>query len=266
MGVECSERENENRKRKVEQVESILHVIDDDARRVTQPQPVEGFEEVAIWGEEKIRVGKNLVRPIREDLIVVIRQYREVFAYTVEEMPGIPFEVASHHLDIKPGYKPVKQKLRHQSAKRARAAKEEVDRLLKAGFIKECKYSDWLANIVLVKKPSGKWRMCVAFTDLNKACPKDDYLLPKIDKLVDCTVGHALLSFMDANAGYHQIPLAVEDRPHTAFITPTRVYCYMVMPFGLKNAGPTYQRMVKKIFKDQIGRNLEGRGLCRTPS
>ena len=74
---------------------------------------------------------------------------------------------------------------------------------MKAGFIKEFKYSDWLANVVLVKKPSGKWRMCVDFTDLNKACPKDDYPLPKIDKLVDSTAGHDLLSFMEANAEYH---------------------------------------------------------------
>ena len=88
-----------------------------------------------------------------------------MFAYAVEEMPGIPAEVASHHLDIKPRYKLVMQKLRHQGLERARATKEEVDRLLKAGFIKEWKYSDWLANVVLVKKPSEKWRMCVDFSD-----------------------------------------------------------------------------------------------------
>ena len=133
-----------------------------------------------------IRIGKSLVGPVRENLIVVIRQYWKVFAYTVEEMPGIPAEVASHHLDIKLGYKLIKQKLRHQDAERARAAKEEVDQLLRFGFIKQCKYLDWLANVVLVKKLSGKWRMCIDFTDLNKACLKDDYPLPKIDKLVDC--------------------------------------------------------------------------------
>ena len=89
-----------------------MHVTDNDARRMTQPQPVEGFEEVAIWGEQKIRIGKNLVGPVREDLVAVIQKYREVFAYTVEEIPGIPAGVASHHLDIKPDHKPVKQKLR----------------------------------------------------------------------------------------------------------------------------------------------------------
>ena len=124
-----------------------------------------------------------------------------------------------HKLDIKPGYKPVKQKLRHQGKERIEAAKEEVEKLLKARFIRECKYSEWLSNVVLVKKSNGKWRMCVDFTDLNMACPKYDYPLPKIDRLVDSTAGHTLLSFMDANAGYHQIPLAAEDQSHTAFIT-----------------------------------------------
>lgn len=106
-----------------------------------------------------------------------------------------------------------------------------------------------------MKKPNGTWRMCVDFTDLNKACPKDDYPLPKIDRLVDSTAGHALFSFMDANAGYHQIPMAPKGQPHTAFITSQGVYCYKVMPFGLKNAGATYQRLVNKIF--QVGRNVE---------
>jgi reverse transcriptase-like protein len=172
-------------------------------------------------------------------------------------MPGIPREVMCHKLDIKPGYKPVKQKLRHQGKERIEAAKAVVQKLLNAHFIRECQYSDWLSNVVLVKKPNGKWRMCVEFTDLNKACPKDDYSLPKIDRLVDSTAGHSLLSFMDANAGYHQIPLAEEDQPHTDFITNSGVYCYRVMPFGLKNAGATYKRMVNKVFYDLIGRNLE---------
>ena len=99
--------------------------------------------------------------------------------------------------------------------------------------------------------------MCVEFTDMNKACLKEDYPLPKIDRLVDSTAGHALLSFMDANASYHQIPLATEDQSDTAFITNAGVYYYKVMPFGLKNVEATYQRMVNKVFQSQIGRNLE---------
>ena len=99
--------------------------------------------------------------------------------------------------------------------------------------------------------------MCVDFTNLNKACPKDEYSMPKIDRLVYSTSGHALLSFIDANPGYQKILLATKDHPHTAFITPVGVYFYLVMPFRLKNLGATYQRMVNKVFGSQIGRNLE---------
>ena len=99
--------------------------------------------------------------------------------------------------------------------------------------------------------------MCVDFADLNKGCPKNDYPLPKVDRLIDSILGHALLSFMDANADYHQIPLAEEDQSHKTFITSSGVYCYRVMTFGLKNAGVTYQEMVNKVLNAQIGRNLE---------
>ena len=204
-----------------------------------------------------IKIGKDLPNAVKRDIMAITADFRDIFAFSMEEMPGIPTNVMCHKLDIKPGYKPMKQKLRHQGKERIEAAKTEVENLLKAGFIRECKYSDWLSNVVLVKKSNGKWRMCVDFTDLNKACPKDDYPLPKIDRLVDSTAGHALLRFMDANVGYHQIPLATEDQPNTAFITNVGVYCYKVMPFGLKNARATYQRMVNKVFQSQIGRNLE---------
>ena len=126
-----------------------------------------------------------------------------------------------------------------------------------AGFIREVYYPEWLANVVLVKKANGKWRMCVDFTDLNKACPKDSFPLPRIDQLVDSTAGHKLLTFMDAFSGYNQIRMAKEDQEKIAFITSQGLYCYKVMPFGLKNAGATYQRLVNKMFSKQISRNME---------
>jgi len=132
---------------------------------------------------------------------------------------------------------------------RSSAALAEVKKLLDAGFIRECHYPEWVSNVVLVKKPNGTWRMCIDFTDLNRACPKDSYPLPKIDKLVDSPAGHELLSFMDAFSGYHQIPMAAEDQEKTSFVIDTGLYCYTMMPFGLKNAGATYQRLVNKIFE-----------------
>ena len=99
--------------------------------------------------------------------------------------------------------------------------------------------------------------MCVDFTDLNKACPKDGFPLPQIDQLVDSTAGHKLLTFMDAFSRYNQIKMDEEDQEKTAFITSQGLYCYKVMSFGLKNAGATYQRLVNRMFNKQIGRNME---------
>jgi len=114
-----------------------------------------------------------------------------------------------------------------------------------------------MSNVVLVKKPNGIWRMCVDFTDLNKACPKDNYPLSKINKLVDTTAGHALLSFMDALSAYHQIPLCSDDQEKTTFITDRGLHCYKMMPFGLKNARATYQRLINKLFEPLIGKTIE---------
>ena len=99
--------------------------------------------------------------------------------------------------------------------------------------------------------------MCVDFTDLNKACPKDPFPMPKIDQLVDATVGHPQMSFLNAFQGYHQIPLALDDQEKTAFVTPIGNYHYKVMSFGLKNAGSTYQRMMSRMFESLLGKNIE---------
>ena len=134
---------------------------------------------------------------------------------------------------------------------------EEVEKLLTAGFIREVYYPKWLANIVMVKKSNGKWRMYVDFTTLNTACPKDSFPFPRIDQLVNSTAGHELLTFMDAFSGYNQILMKEEDQEKTAFVTSQGLYCYKVMPFGLKNEGATYQRLVNQMFSKQIGRNME---------
>ena len=99
--------------------------------------------------------------------------------------------------------------------------------------------------------------MCVYFTDLNKACSKDSFPLPKIDQLVDSTTEHKLLSFMDSFSGYNQIMMDEEDQEKTTFITSQGLYCYKVMPFRLKNAEAIYQRLVSRMFSHQIGRNVE---------
>ena len=138
------------------------------------------------------------------------------------------------------------------------AVKAEVNRLLDAGFIREVSYPTWLANTVPVKKKNGKWRMCIDFTDLNKACSKDDFPLPRIDKIVDAAAGCERLSILDCFSGYHQIFLRKEDEDKTSFITPFGTYCFIRMREGLKNAGPTFCRMTTASFKNQIEKKSYG--------
>ena len=151
-------------------------------------------------------------------------------------MPGIPASIIHHHLNVDPEKKPVQQRRRIFTPKRNKAVMDKVNKLLTANFIREVHYPEWLANVVMVKKTNGKWRMWVDFTNLNQAYPKDSFPLPKIDQLVDSTVGHKLLTFMDVFSGYNQIQMAEEDQEKTAFVTSQGLYCYKVMSFGLKNA------------------------------
>ena len=117
-------------------------------------------------------------------------------------------------------------------------------------------YLEWLANVVLVKKENVKWRLCIDFTDVNRACPKDNFPLLRIDLIVDATVGHEL-SFMDAFSGYNQISMDPNDQENTSFVTGQGTYCYRVMPFGLKNVGAIYQRLVNRMFQKKIGTSME---------
>jgi hypothetical protein len=172
-------------------------------------------------------------------------------------MPGIPREVIEHHLKIHTDARPVRQKPRKQSIERQNFIREEVRKLLQAGFIEEVYHPVWLANPVVVPKANGKLRMRIDYTNLNKACPKDPYPLPRIDQIVDSTSGCDLLSFIDAYSGFHQIKMARYDRKHTAFVTVDGLYCYIVMPYGLLNALPTFARamnitlgnLVRDIFE-----------------
>ncbi|RVW21342.1 Transposon Ty3-I Gag-Pol polyprotein [Vitis vinifera] len=135
--------------------------------------------------------------------------------------------------------------------------KEEIQKQLSVGFVSVVEYPEWLANVVPVPRKDGKVRVCVDFRDLNKASPKDDFPLPHIDLLVDSTAGHSMLSFMDGFSGYNQILMALEDMEKTAFITEWGTYCYRVMPFGLKNAGATYQRAATVLFHDMMHKDVE---------
>ena len=135
----------------------------------------------------------------------------DVFAWDAYEAPGVDPSFICHHLNVNPFVTPKKQLPQCPSKKHANAIRDEVMKLKKARAIKEVFYPEWLANIVVVKKKSGKCQVCVDFTDLNKAYPKDPFPMPRIDQLVDATTSHPQMSFLDAFQRYHQIPLAAND-------------------------------------------------------
>jgi hypothetical protein len=142
------------------------------------------------------------------------------------------------------------------SDEKTEAAKAEVHLLLEANFIEPIAYPTWLANVVMVQKKSGKWCMCIDFTSLNKACPKDNFPLPRIDKIVDSAAGCEVMSLLDCFSGYHQIYMKKEDKASTSLITPFSMYCFIRMPEGLKNAGSTFSRLSKTVLESQVGRNI----------
>ncbi|KAJ3705302.1 hypothetical protein LUZ61_009007 [Rhynchospora tenuis] len=218
--------------------------------------PVEEVEEVELGPGIVTKIGTTLSTEDRELVKECLKKNADVF---VEggRMPGIHRNVAEHRIKLFPNHKPIHQRKRKFGNDRKKIIEDEVSKLLEAGFIREVTCPEWLANPVVVPKPNNKWRMCIDFTDLNKACPKDPFPLPSIDAMVDSTAGFTHLSIVDANAGYHQIKMHPEDEEKTSFLTEKGLYCYQVMPFGLKNAGAEYQRMVNKLFKEELGNIME---------
>jgi hypothetical protein len=173
-------------------------------------------------------------------------------------MPGVSRELVEHALNVDPKAKPVKQPLRRFDEPKRKAIASELHRLENARFIREIKSSTWVSNPIIVsKKNTDVQRVCVDYTSLNKHCPKDPFPLPHIDQIIDSTAGCTRLSFLDAYSGYNKIKLKKEDKEKTAFITPYDVFCYQVMPFSLKNAGATYQRMMQNCLESQIGCNIQ---------
>ena len=192
-----------------------------EERRIVA-EPTEALKDIPLDEDDpgkSTRIGADIEGKIKKGLIRFLRKNIDMFAWSHEDMPSIDPSVITHRLNVHPSFKPVRQKKRVFAPERDNAIKEEVQKLTLAKFIREVYYPDWLANVVMVKKVNRKWRMCVDFTDLNKAFPKNSYPLPRIDQLVDSTAGHRLLSFMDAFSGYNQIRMDEADQEKKSFVT-----------------------------------------------
>ena len=161
--------------------------------------------------EKFFQIGSQLPHQEKEELIEFLRRNIDVFFWNAYEALGVDPEFICHHLKVNSLITPRKQSPQCPSKEHTEAVREEETKLKQARAIKEVFYPKWLVNTVVVKKKSGKWQICVDFTDLNKACPKDPFPMPKIDQLVDATVGHPRMSFLDTFQGYPQIPLTLGD-------------------------------------------------------
>jgi hypothetical protein len=183
-------------------------------------------------------VSKKLHPSLREPMITLLKEYANCIAWDYTEMPGLDRSIVEHRFPLKSGFRPFQQRARQMKADVLIEVKKEVEKMLEAGFIRACWYVEWISSVVPMQKKDGQWRVCVDFRDLNRATPKDEYLMPVAEILINAAAGHKILSFMDGNAGYNQIFMASEDIHKTAFRVPGAVglFEYVVMTFGLKNA------------------------------
>jgi len=209
-------------------------------------------------GEEKmVKIGGDLSSKMRQQLYNLLKEFKDIFAWSYKDMPGLDPKIVQHRLPLKLECHPIKQRLRRMKPEVSLKIKEEVEKQFNARFLAVAQYPQWVANVVPIPKKDGNVRMCVDYRYLNRASPKDDFPLPHIDTLVDNTAASSLYSFMDGFFGYDQIKMAPKDMEKTTFITLWGTFCYKVMSFGLKNAGATYQRAMVALFHDMMHKEIE---------
>jgi prolyl oligopeptidase PreP (S9A serine peptidase family) len=181
--------------------------------------------------DRAVTIGAHLNPEEEKELMQFLNQNKDVFAWSAKDLQGVDRDIIEHVLETDEKIAQKKQKLRKMSEEKEKAVEAEVQRLQDAKVIREVKYLVWLANTVPVTKKNGKWRMCVDFTDLNKAC-KDDFPLERVDKIVDDAANSEMLSLLDMFLGYHQIRVRKEDEVKTSFITPFGTFCFVRMQRG----------------------------------
>ena len=211
----------------------------------------EDLEKVVIGDtlEKFFQVRAQLPPQEKEELVEFLKRNIDIFAWDACDAPGIDLAFICHHLNVNPSIPPKKQPPWRPSKEHADVIRDEVMKLKRAGVIKEVFYPEWLANTMVVKKKSGKWRVCVDFTDINKACLKDPFPMPRIDQLVDATADHPRMSFLDAPLGLSSNTVSLggsgEDNLCDAY-WELPLQGNVVWP---ENVGSTYQRMMTRMFE-----------------
>ncbi|KAK1664861.1 hypothetical protein QYE76_053020 [Lolium multiflorum] len=169
------------------------------------------LEEIDIGPGDKPRptfISKKLDPHLRGLMIALLKEYPDCFAWDYTEMPGLDRSIIEHRLPLKKGFRPFQQRARQMKAEVLEEVKKEIKKMLDAGFIRPCRYAEWISNVVPVEKKDGRWRVAIDFRNLNSATPKDEYPMPVAETLINAAAGHKILSFMDGNAGYNQIFMA----------------------------------------------------------
>ena len=210
--------------------------------------------DVSFDGEEPrlIKVGVQLSSEELESYRALVKEYRDIFAWSYKEMKGIPPDVVQHRIPLVPGALPIRQKERRMNPQLQLLVKAELEKLLQAGFIKPVEITDWVSPMVIVKKKNGKLRVCIDYRKLNQSTQKDHFPLPFINTILEEVAGHELYTFMDGYSGYNQISIHPDDYHKTAFTTPWGTFIYVVMPFGLCNAPSAFQRAMTHAFSDLL--------------
>ena len=185
-------------------------------------------------------------------MIALLKEYKDVFAWSHEDMKGLPPKFHQHKMNLAIDAKPVQQRWYRMNPNDAACVKEEIDKLLKAGCIRPVKQATWLSAIVVVPKKNGKIRVCVDYRKLNAGTITDACPLPFTDSVLDAVAGHDMYSFLDGFSGYNQVRMHPDDQEKTTFVTDWGVYVAVVMMFRLKTAPTTFQRTITEIFGDYI--------------
>jgi hypothetical protein len=204
---------------------------------------------------KNVKIGAQCSDEEKLKFTELLHEFQDVFAWSYEDLRGFDPALIQHAIPIKEGIKLVRKKQRPINPALEATIQKELEKLLKAGIIFPVKYSEWVSNLVPIRKMTGQIRLCIDFRALNRASIKDHFPLPNMEMILQQVAGSQMMSLLDGFSGYNQIKVKRTDKYKTTFITRWGTFAYERMPFGLSNAGATFQRAMQIDFDDLIGQN-----------
>ena len=200
-----------------------------------------------------IKLSSTLPAHIKLQYIELFKEFKDVFAWEYKDLKSYDTSIIQHKIPLKENQKPFKQKIRRINPLLLPSVKAEIEKMYNAGIIVPIRFSEWVSNLVSVRKKTREIRLCIDFRNLNRSSLKDNYRLPKMDHILQRVVGSRRIPLLDGFSGYNQVLVLPSDQIKTAFTTPWGTFMYVKMPFGLMNAGATFQRAMDIAFSEDIG-------------